>query len=208
MPRRFAGCVQKCARFGPCRKEPMYSASDLRKGLKVEVDGVPYVITEFNFVKPGKGQALYTCRLKNMINGSTFMKTYRSVDRIDTPQIEEKTLQYSYSDGHDYIFTDPSYEQVSISAEVLGDRRLLLVEDATVQVLYHNNNPIEITLQNFVEKEVIHTEPGVRGDTATNVQKPATVQGGYELQVPLFVNQGDIIRIDTRTGQYADRVRK
>jgi elongation factor P len=186
----------------------MYSASDLRKGLKVEVDGVPYVITEFSFVKPGKGQALYTCRLKNLVNGSTFMKTYRAADKIDQPVIDEKTLQYSYADGDEYIFMDENYEQVIIRAEALGSLRLLLVEEATVQVLFHNNSPIEIKLQTFVEKKVVHTEPGVRGDTATNVMKPATVEGGYELQVPLFVNLGDIIRIDTRTGEYADRVRK
>jgi elongation factor P len=186
----------------------MYSASDLRKGLKVEVDGVPYVITEFNFVKPGKGQALYTCRLKNMINGSTFMKTYRAADKIDQPVIDEKTLQFSYADGLDCVFMDQNYEQVTIPGEALGNQRLLLVEDATVQVLFHNNNPIEFKLPTFVEKEVVHTEPGVRGDTATNVLKPATVKGGYDLQVPLFVNQGDIIRIDTRTGEYADRVRR
>jgi elongation factor P len=103
---------------------------------------------------------------------------------------------------------DQNYEQVTIPGEALGNQRLLLVEDATVQVLFHNNNPIEFKLPTFVEKEVVHTEPGVRGDTATNVLKPATVKGGYDLQVPLFVNQGDIIRIDTRTGEYADRVRR
>jgi len=180
----------------------------LRKGLKVEIDGVPYAITEFTFVKPGKGQALYTCRLKNMINGSTFMKTYRAADRIDQPVLEEKTLQYSYNDGHGYVFLDQDFEQVTITSDVMGDSRHFLVEDATVRVLFHNGNPIEITMPTFIEKEVVHTEPGARGDTATNVMKPARVAGGYELPVPLFVNQGDIIRIDTRTGGYVDRVKR
>lgn len=186
----------------------MYSASDLRKGLKVEIDGSPYVITEFNFMKPGKGQAIYNCKLKHMVNGNTLSKSYRSNDKIDKPELEEKTLQYSYPDGDEYVFMDKNYEQVSIAQEVLGDGRFFLVEDISVDVLFHNGQPIEVTLPNFVEKEIVHAEPGARGNTATNVLKPATVEGGYEVQVPLFVNEGDIARIDTRTGEYVDRVRK
>jgi elongation factor P len=184
----------------------MYSASDLKKGLKIEIDGQPYIITEFNFVKPGKGQALYNCKMKNLINGSTLNKTYRAADRIDRPQLEEKALQYSYQDGDHYVFLDKEFEQVLIDTEALGDSKYFLVEDITVDVLFHNNRPIEITLPTFVEKAIVETEPGARGDTATNVQKPAKIAGGYEIQVPLFVNQGDIVRIDTRTGTYADRV--
>ena len=186
----------------------MYTASDLRKGLKVEIDGQPYLITDFNFVKPGKGQAVYTCKLKNMINGSTLTRTYRSDDRLEQPQLEEKKMRYSYADGDQYIFIDDEYEQVHISAESLGEHRNYLVEDIAVSVLFHNGQPIDISLPNFVEKRVLVTEPGARGNTATNVMKPATVEGGYQLPVPLFVNQGDMIRIDTRTGEYADRVAK
>ncbi len=186
----------------------MYSASDLRKGLKVEIEGQPYVITEFNFVKPGKGQALYNCKLKGLITGGTLTKTYRANDRIDQPKLEEKTLQYSYQDGENYVFLDSEFEQVSLPAEVLGDAKYFLVEDIAVDVLYYNDRPIEVTLPTFVEKEIVETEPGARGDTATNVLKPARIAGGYEIQVPLFVNQGDIVRIDTRTGTYADRVRR
>lgn len=186
----------------------MYTASDLRKGLKVEIDGHPYLITEMNFVKPGKGQAVYTCKLKNMINGSTLTRTYRSDDRLDQPQLEEKKMRFSYADADQFIFIDDDYEQIHISSEALGDRRHFLVEDIPVQVLFHNGQPIDITLPNFIEKRVIVTEPGARGNTATNVMKPATVEGGYELPVPLFVNQGDMIRIDTRNGEYADRVAK
>jgi elongation factor P len=186
----------------------MYQAADLRKGLKIEIDGNPYQITEFNFVKPGKGQGLYFCKLKNLANGSTMQRTFRSADRIDEPKIEERTLQYSYQEGDNYIFLDENYEQVSIAASALGEQRHFLVEEISVDVVYHNGKPIGITLPTFIEKEVIHTEPGARGDTATNVLKPATVAGGYQLQVPLFVNLGDIIRIDTRTGEYVDRVRK
>jgi len=186
----------------------MYSASDLRKGLKIEIDGAPYVITEFNFVKPGKGQALYNCRLKNLLNGSTLSKTYRSNDRLDEPRLEEKSLRYSYQDGDSVVFMDETYEQILISADVLGDDRFFLVEDIPVDVLFYNDRPIEITLPNFVNKEIIRTGPGARGNTATNVLKEAVIDGGYEVQVPLFVNLGDIIKIDTRTGKYVDRVIK
>ena len=186
----------------------MYNASDLRKGLKVEIDGAPYVITDFTFTKPGKGQALYGCKMKNMVNGSTLSKTYRSVDKIGKPRLESKKLQYSYEDAGEYVFMDENYAQVSVSADILGDGRHFLTEDAEVEILYHNDKPIEVTLPTFVEKTIIHTEPGARGNTATNVLKPATVEGGYEIQVPLFVNEGDVAKIDTRTGQYVDRVQK
>jgi len=183
----------------------MFGASDLRKGLRIEIEGAPYVITEFNFVKPGKGQALYNCKLKNLLTGATLTKTYRSNDKMDEPQLDEKALQYSYQDGDHYVFLDKDYEQVSISAAVLGESRHFLVEDICVDVLFYNGLPVEVTLPTFVEKEIIQTDPGARGNTATNVFKPATIESGYEIQIPLFVNQGDVVRIDTRTGQYADR---
>ena len=186
----------------------MYTASDLRKGLRIEIDGAPYLITEFQFVKPGKGQALYNCKLKNLINGSTLTKTYRSNDRMDEPHLEEKTLRYSYTDGSHYVFMDEHYEQVPINADALGDARFFLFEDIEVKVLYHNGRPIDVTLPTFVEKTIVKTEPGARGNTATNVLKTAEIEGGYEIHVPLFVNQGDLVRIDTRTGEYADRVSK
>lgn len=187
----------------------MYTASDLRKGLKIEIEGAPCVITDFQFVKPGKGQALYRCKIKNLITGSTMDKTYRAVEKIDKPNLEERDLVYSYQDGEHYVFMDSTtYEQLHLGADILGDLRFFLVEDMEVQILFHNNNPMEVTLPFFVEKEITETEPGARGDTATNVMKPAKIDNGYELQVPLFINQGDRIRIDTRTGKYSDRVSK
>lgn len=186
----------------------MYTASDLRKGLKIEIEGVPYLITEFTFVKPGKGQALYTCKLKNLLSGATVTRTFRSNDTFDEPRLEEKKLQYLYAEGDQYVFMDEDFEQYSIPASVLGDVRYFLVEDLPVEVLFYNGKPVEVTPPTFVEKEVIYTEPGLRGNTATNVTKPATVAGGFQLQVPLFVNEGDVIKIDTRTGEYIDRVRK
>jgi elongation factor P len=186
----------------------MYSPSDLRKGLKIEIDGAPYVITDFNFVKPGKGQSLYNCKLKNIVTGLTLSRTYRSSDKIDKPELEEKALAYSYSEGDTYVFMDDNYEQILIGSDLLGDSRFFLCEDTRVDVLFHNGRPIEVTLPTFIEKEIIHTEPGARGNTATNVMKPATIEGGYEIQVPIFVNSGDIVKIDTRTGAYVDRAGK
>jgi len=186
----------------------MHDVSDLRKGIKVEIDGAPYEITDFNFVKPGKGQAVYTCKMKNLVNGSTLTRTYRSGDRVEQPQLENKKLQYSYPEGENYVFMDKDYEQVVISKEVLGQNRFFLIEDLTVDVLYHNDRPIEVSLPTFVERAVEHTEPGARGNTATNVLKPAVLEGGFHIQVPLFVNEGDIIVVDTRTGEYVERVAK
>jgi elongation factor P len=186
----------------------MFSASDLRKGLKVELDGQPYVITEFTFTKPGKGQSIYTCRLKHMVSGTTLNKQYRSNDKIDKPALSQKMLVYSYKDGEDFIFMDENYEQVALSADILGDQRFFLQEDIEIEVLFHNDQAVGVELPNFVERDVTHTEPGARGNTATNVLKPATVEGGYEVQVPIFVNEGDLIRIDTRDGTYADRVKR
>ncbi len=187
----------------------MYSASDLRKGLKIEIDGEPYTVVDFQFVKPGKGQALYRTKIKNLVTGATIDKTYRSVDKIDKPNLEERDLIYSHMEGHHYIFMDAeTYDQVVIGDDVLGDQKYFLIDDMEVQVLFHDNRPIEVTLPFFVEKKIAATEPGARGDTATNVQKPAKLDNGYEIQVPLFINEGDIVRIDTRTGKYADRVSK
>lgn len=185
----------------------MYSASDLRKGLRVEIDGAPYIITEFNFVKPGKGASIYNCKLKNLITGGTLVKSYRSNDKMDEPQLEERTMRYSYQEGDHYVFMDKNFEQITVGADVLGAARFFLTEEIEVEILIHNGRPIGVELPTFVEKEIKETEPGFRGNTATNVTKSAKIEGGYELQVPLFINQGDVIKIDTRTGGYADRVR-
>jgi len=187
----------------------MYSASDLKKGLKIQIDNEPWVITEFDFCKPGKGTALYRCRLKNMMTGSGMEKTYRPTDKIDKPDLEERELFYSYNDGHNYVFTDPTtYEEMLVSPESLGNQVYFLIEESECKFVLFNGLPIEITLPTFIEKVIVDTEPGARGDTATNVLKPAKIDNGYEIQVPLFINQGDVVKIDTRTGLYAERVSK
>lgn len=188
----------------------MYDAADLKKGLKVEIDGQPYVITDFEFCKPGKGTALYRCKLKSMINGSTMDRTYRPVDKVGIPNLEERDMYYSYHDGQNYVFSDAeTYEEISINEEVLGKRTYFLIEEALCQGLFFNGKLIDITLPTFIEKVVAETEPGVRGDTASsNVMKPAKTDNGYDVMVPLFINVGDTIKIDTRTGEYAERVSK
>jgi elongation factor P len=187
----------------------MYSASDLRKGLKIEMENVPYEVVEFQFVKPGKGMAMYKCRIRNLLNGNTTDKTFREVDKIGKPDIEERELHYSYPEGDHFVFMDnKTYEQLTIPDKVLGDQKYFLVENLEVSVLYFNGNPLTVTLPSYVEKVIAETEPGARGDTATNVLKPAKLDNGYELGVPLFINKGDTVRIDTRTGKYFDRVSK
>ncbi len=187
----------------------MYTASDLRKGLKIEMDGEPYIITDFDFCKPGKGQALYRCRLKSMLSGSTMDKTFRSVDKVGRPDLRETEMIFSYMEGDNFVFMDAeTYEQVLIPQSVIGDKKYFLKEDTECSILFYEDRPIEITLPYFVEFVVAKTDPGARGDTATNVMKPAFLPNGYEIHVPLFVNEGDRVKVDTRTGDYAERVSK
>jgi len=187
----------------------MYNASDLKKGLKIEIDGDPCMITNFEFSKPGKGQALYRCKIKNLVTGNTFDKTYRSVEKVNRCALISRGYTFSYVDGHEYVFSDnDTFEEARLNDELLGDLKYFLVDDMQVEILFHNDRPLDITLPNFVEMQIAETEPGARGDTATNVTKPAKLANGYEINVPIFINEGDTVRIDTRTGTYADRVSK
>ena len=187
----------------------MYTSSDLRKGLKVEIDGEPYIITDFEFSKPGKGQSLYRCRLKNMVTGNAFDKTYRSNDKFQKAPLEERTMQYLYSQGDEYHFMDnKSYDQLAIMADQLGDDIRFMTDNMDVEVLLFRDRPIGVTLPNFVNLEVIRADPWAKGDTSGTDTKPVTVSTGYELQVPPFVEEGDKIQIDTRTGSYITRVKE
>jgi len=187
----------------------MLDASDLRKGGKIQLDdGQPYLITDFDFSKPGKGQAIYNCKLKNMLTGSTMSRSFRSNDRFEKPELLQKQVRFSYETAGQYIFQDENFEELSISEEVLGKNKYFLTDDMPIDALFFNNKVIEVELPNLVERNVIKCEVGAKGNTASGkVTKPATVEGGYELAVPLFVNEGDVIRIDTRTGEYNDRIR-
>ena len=187
----------------------MFSASDLRKGLKIEIDGEPYEIVGFDFHKPGKGQALYRCKLKHMLNGTTMDRTFRSADKVGKPDLMETEMVFSYQEGDQYVFMDEeTFEQVHIGKDIVGDKAPFLVPETVCKVLFYKDKPVEITLPPFVECKVAATEPGARGDTATNVTKPATLENGHELAVPIFVNEGDVIKVDTRSGEYRERVNK
>ncbi len=183
--------------------------SDLRKGTKIVIDGDPWLVSEYNFVKPGKGQALYKCKIKNMLTGSSVDKTWRSGEKFEKADLEENKMQYLYSDGEQYHFMNTdTYEQVALSEESVGDAVNFLYENLEVEMLFFNGRPIGLTLPNFVVLEIIESEPGVKGDTASNTNKPAKLSTGYEVGVPLFVEQGEWIKVDTRTGDYVERVKK
>jgi elongation factor P len=187
----------------------MYSASDFRKGLKVQIDGEPYVMTDFSFSTPGKGHALYRARLRNMITGNSFEKTFRSNDKLEKAALEERTMQYLYCQGEEYIFMDNvSFEQLEISKEQLGDAINFLVDNMDVEVLQYNGRPIGVTLPNFVNLKVTQSDPWVKGDTSGSDSKPVTLETGYVVQVPPFIEEGDKLQIDTRTGVYVTRVKE
>ncbi|WP_319525274.1 elongation factor P [uncultured Desulfosarcina sp.] len=186
----------------------MYESSDLRKGLKIEIDGDPYVVVQFEFVKPGKGQALYKCRLKNMITGAQFDKTYRSGEKFKEANLEEVEMEYLYFDGDSYCFMNSSnYEQEFLTADQIGEAKAFLKENTVCNVLMFEKKALDISLPNFVELTITEAEPWAKGDTAAGSTKPATLETGHVVQVPPFVNQGEKIRIDTRTGQYVERVK-
>jgi len=185
----------------------MYQTSDFRKNLKIEIDGEPFIIVEAQHVKPGKGVAFVKTRYKSLITGRVQEKNFRSGETVDTPDLEEREMQFLYEDGSVYHFMDQkNYEQTAIEAEKLGEDRLFLKENTVVQVLLHNGNSIAIEMPNFVEIAIAHTEPGVKGDTASGATKPATLETGGVIQVPLFVEEGQTVRIDTRTRSYVERV--
>jgi len=186
----------------------MYSASDLRKGLKVQIDGDPYIVTEFEFSKPGKGQALYRTKMRNMISGNQFTQTYRSNDKFEKADLEERTMQFLYSQGDEFHFMDTStYEQIFLNKEQLEENLNFLVDNMEVQVLFFGDKAIDITLPTFVNLEVTKADPWVKGDTSGTDTKPVTVETGYVLQVPPFIEEGERIQIDTRTGEYMTRVK-
>ncbi len=187
----------------------MIESGDLRKGTKLEIDGEPYVIVQFEFVKPGKGQALYKCKLKNMITGAQFDRTYRSGEKFNTADLEEVEMEYLYFDGDAYCFMNTStYDQIMLTPDQVGDATSLMKENIVCSVLLFEGNPIGVTLPNFVELRITESEPWAKGDTASGDTKPATLETGHVVQVPPFINEGELVRIDTRTGEYVERVKE
>jgi len=186
----------------------MYSTPDFRKGLKIELNGEPYTIVDFLHVKPGKGGAFVRTTLKSLISGNVIDRTFRSGEKVDKPDLEEREMQFLYeSEGEFHFMDSATYEQSFLTEGQLGDARNYLQENVTVTVLFHNAKPIGVEVPIFVELAVAHTEPGIKGDTAGGATKPATLETGMTVQVPLFVNEGDVLKIDTRTGKYIERVR-
>jgi elongation factor P len=186
----------------------MYSTPDFRKGLKIEINGEPFTMVEFQHVKPGKGGAFVRTTLKSLISGNVIDRTFRSGEKVDRPNLEEKEMQYLYeSEGEFHFMDNETYEQLFLTERQLGDARNYLQENVTVTVLFHNGKPIGVEVPIFVELTVASTEPGVRGDTASGGTKPATLETGLTVQVPLFINEGEVLKIDTRTGKYMERVR-
>ncbi len=185
-----------------------YKTSDFRKGLKVQLDGEPYLMIEMNFVKPGKGNALYKCKLRNLIRGTVIDRTYKGGDSLEAADVEEIEVQYLYRQSDTFVFMDNStFEQYELSADQVGDNWKYLKEGLVCSMVLYNGNPITMTPPNHVELKVEFCEPGAKGDTATNVTKAVKVETGAEFQAPIFINMGNVIKIDTRTGQYVERVR-
>ena len=187
----------------------MLESGDLKKGVKIEIDGDPYVLVQFEFVKPGKGQALYKCKLKNMVTGVQFDRTFRSGEKFKQPDLEEQEMEYLYAEKDQFCFMNmTTYVQEYLTQEQLGDAKNFLKENTVCNILLFDGRPIGISLPIFINLKVEHTDPWVKGDTASGDSKPATVETGYELQVPPFVEEGELIKIDTRTGQYVERVKR
>lgn len=187
----------------------MYNTSDIKNGLKVELDGYPWIVTYFQFVKPGKGTAFTRTKLKNLLTGNTVERTFRTGEQLEPADVTEDEMQYLFNDGEYYQFMNTeSFEQVGISAKTLGDDSRWLLDQMMVMVMFYKGNPVSISLPNFVELEVTYTEPAVKGNTSQGALKGATLSTGAEVMVPLFIEQGETLRIDTRTGEYVERVRK
>ncbi|MRR05991.1 MAG: elongation factor P [Deltaproteobacteria bacterium] len=186
----------------------MYSVADLRKGLKITLDGDPFIVIAFDFVKPGKGQALYRTKMRNMINGTILDRTYRSGETFEPAFLEERTMQFLYKEDNHYCFMDnQNYEQISISEEAIGDAKYFLIDNIEAEILLFKDKPIGVSLPNFVNLRVIQTDPWLKGDTTGSDSKPATLETGYVLRVPPFIEEGELITIDTRTGEYSTRVK-
>jgi elongation factor P len=182
------------------------STADFKKGLRIVFDDQPYQIVDFQHVKPGKGGAFVRTKLKHMRQGRVIDNTFRSGEKVELVDFEEKHMQYLYRDDRYHFMDLETYEQVSLSADEVGDAREYLKENTEVDVLYIDGSPVTVELPNFVELTVTRTDPGVRGDTAQGGTKPATLETGAVVQVPLFLNEGDLVKVDTRTGDYLGRV--
>lgn len=186
----------------------MISTTDFRGGVRLLIDGEPFYIVEFQHVKPGKGGAFVRTKLKSYISGNVLDRTFRSGERFEEPDLEEREMQFLYATGDDYTFMDTeTYEQLTFAKKQLGENADLLKENMTAKILVYEHRPIDVELPIFIELKVVDAEPGVRGDTASGGTKPAIVETGATIKVPLYLEVGTVIKIDTRTRAYVERVR-
>lgn len=182
--------------------------SDIRKGLKMMMDGQPYVVTDFQFVKPGKGQAFTRTKMRNLLTGGTIERNIRSGEKLEPADVEDHTLQYIYPEGDSYVFmSSQSGEQLTVHKDIVGDDADLLIDGIDVQITLYKGNPVSISLPPHIVVQITETEPGAKGDTATNVTKQAKVSTGAMIAVPLFITEGEWIKVDTRTRTYLERAK-
>lgn len=186
----------------------MYETSDIRKGLRIEIDGTPFQVIEFQFVKPGKGTAFTRTKIRNIITGAVLDRTFKTGEKLKPADTEDRAMQYLYNDGNEFHFMDnSSYEQISLESDIIGDAANYLIEEMNINIGFFNGKPIGLTLPNFVTMAVVETSPGEKGNTVTGATKPASLITGYTVNVPLFIKQGEHLKIDTRTGEYVERVK-
>jgi elongation factor P len=182
--------------------------SAIRKGLKIMLDGQPYIVVEFQFVKPGKGQAFTRTKLKNMLTGGNIERNLRSSEKLEPADVEERTLQYIYPDGEMYVFMNSNTgEQLSVHKDAVGQDADFLIDGIDASITIYNGNPVSVSLPPHIVVQVTETEPGIKGDTATNVTKPAKISTGATVAVPLFINEGEWIKVDTRSRSYLERAK-
>jgi len=186
----------------------MIDTSEFKKGLYIEVDNIPFQIVEFQHVKPGKGNSFTRTRMKNLINANVLERTFKSGEKVGEPNLERKTMQYLYKDGNGYQFMDMSaYEQILLEEKTVGDYKGYLIENLEIEVLYFKGQPITLQLPNFINMKVTYTEPAIKGDTVSGGSKPATLSTGLQVNVPFHIKQDDMLKIDTRSGEYVEKVK-
>ncbi len=182
------------------------STAEFKKGLKIQFDGEPYTIVDFQHVKPGKGGAFVRTKLKHMRQGRVIDNTFRAGEKVELVDFDEKGMQYLYKDDRYHFMDLESYDQISLSPDEVGDARDFLKENTEVEILFIDGSPVSVELPNFIELQIVKTDPGIRGDTASGGSKPAALETGAVIQVPLFLNEGDVVKVDTRSGDYLGRV--
>ena len=187
----------------------MATTQDIRKNLKMLIDGTPFVCLETQFVKPGKGQAFSRCRLRNLVTGNVIERTYKSGETVEVADIEERKMQYIYPEGDTFVFMDQQTgDQVYVPDDKLGDEKQFLIDGLDVEVMFFNGNPIGVELPAHVVIQIAASDPGIKGDTASGASKPATLSTGAVIQVPLFIKEGEWIKVDTREARYLERVNR